>query len=341
MSNIQRSLLNNIDDKYDKSNGSFVFDIINAIAKKFEEQDEQIIDVLNSLDIENLEGEELEKFVYQRAGIKRKPATKATTIVEIHGAPSAKIEKGSLVAANDIFYVVDETTTLNSEGFASVGVTCQSEGAIGNVPVGAINSFPITIEGITTVNNSSVVNNGYEKENDEDLRNRYYEKLQKPGKAGNEYHYLEWAKSVTGVGKVKVFPRHEGPLTVKVSILTSNTEIASPELIESVSNYISTQKPFGSTVTVTTGTELKINISVSLTIEPSYSLETLKPIIKETLQKYLKSLTYEASYISYAQIGKEILSVQGVQDYSGLLINGATDNILLSDEQVPVVGEFL
>lgn len=340
MSTTFENILKNISDNYDKSDGSFVYDLSKSISYEFENHKAEIENILVKTDVENLAGDELTRFVYQRTGLPRKQATYATTYVTITGSPLATVNKGDLVSADDIIYEVVENTILSAEGSAQVFVQCQIAGSVGNVPANQINTFPLTLSGIVSVTNESNVTNGYDEEADEDLRERYYEKLQKPGKAGNKYHYLEWAKSVLGVGKAKVFPRWEGPLTVKVSILDSNITIANPELIESVKNYIESQKPFGANVTVTTGTELKINISLTLTYDSSYLLESLKDTIKDKINEYFKSIAYTSDTISHAMIGREILSIEGVIDYQDLTLNGEAKNIKIEEEQVPVVGEM-
>lgn len=341
MTEFYKAILGDIDSKYDKSEGGFVSDLVKAVSIQFESQKGSIVNILDSLDVEKLTDMDLERFIYQRSGIQRKLATYATTLVEFTGSIGAVVNEGSLVSADDIFYTVNETVYIDSNGKALAEVRCKNQGAIGNVPQGAINSFPITIDSISTVTNISAVANGYEKESDADLRERYYEKLQKPGKAGNEFHYLEWAKSVVGVGKVKVFRQWNGALTVKLSILDSNTEQASEDLTQRVYDYIETQKPFGAIVTVTTGNVISVDVSVELVIEPTHELDSVKAIIKQRLQNYLKTLTYEATYISYAQIGKEILNVEGVQDYSNLLVNGKAESVLLDIEDIPVINELL
>lgn len=336
---IQKDMLNNISNDFDKSNGSFVYDVLKSTAIEFEKRDQKNDDILNKMDVENLAGDELTRFVYQRSGLKRRLATYATTPVTIAGNPFADINAGDLVAADEIFYEVIETTKIGETGKATVIVRCQLPGIVGNVPANQITSFPVTLPGITSVTNEEAVTTGYEEETDNSLRDRYYEKLQKPGKAGNEFHYLEWARSVAGVGKVKVFPRWKGALTVKVSILDLNIGIAEKALIDSVAAYIETQRPFGAIVTVATGEKLFVNISAKLKLEQNVTIEDVKTPLENKITAYLKELSYVSDYVSYAQIGREILDVPGILDYQNLLLNGGTENIQLKAESVPVVGE--
>ena len=61
---------------------------------------------------------------------------------------------------------------------------------------GDINRFPITLPGITAVQNITDFTGGYDAESDADLLERYIEKVSRPNVSGNKYHYIEWAKEV-------------------------------------------------------------------------------------------------------------------------------------------------
>ena len=47
------------------------------------------------------------------------------------------------------------------------------------------------------------------------------------------------------------------------------------------------------------------------------------------------------SYVSLAQIGRLILSVDGITDYRNLKLGGKAENIRLTNEQIPVVGKVV
>ncbi|MBM7607582.1 putative phage protein gp47/JayE [Lysinibacillus composti] len=336
---IHNEMLTNIDNKYDKSNGSFAYDITKSVAVVVNKQEEKIDSVLNKVDVEKLNGEELEKFIFQRTGIERKQATFATTTVTVTGVPFARINTGDLFAANNLFYQATQTVDLDASGKANVEVQCQVAGTVGNVPSGAINSFPITLSNIHTVTNPSTVSNGYDKEIDADLRNRYYEKLRYPGKSGNKHHYREWALSVPGVGKVKVFPLWNGPLTVKVSVVDANNNPAPQELLNDVFAFIEEERPFGAIVIVEAPVQISVNITATLTLANGYGVTNALESISQKVDSYLKSLIFESDYVSYSQIGKLILEAEGVVDYSNLLINDSETHLTIGENEIAVLGE--
>lgn len=336
---IHDRMIGNISDEYDKSPGNYVYDLTKAPAIEFALQQKKIAAVQDKLDIENLKGEELSRFVYQRTGVKRKLATKATTTVVISGTAGTPVNLGEMVGTDTILFSVMEETTLNESGFAYVRVQCVEYGQIGNVPENTINRFPITLVGMVNVYNPDPVVDGYEEETDDDLRQRYYDKLQRPGKAGNKYHYREWALEVTGTGDAKVFPRYKGPLTMKVVIIDANKLPASVELVEDVRNHIEVEMPFGvEDLLVMEAKALFLNLTVTLSIMPGYTEEIAIANIQSNIIDYLKKIAFKTSFVSYAKIGALIIDSEGVLDYQDLLINGLAANVVIPEDAVVVMG---
>lgn len=336
---IHDRMMVNISDEYDKSKGNFVYDVTKPVAVEFAEQQKKIATVQEKLDIEKLTGDELTRTVYQRTGISRKPATQATTTVIVSGTAGTAVKVGELVGTDTLLYTVIEEAVLNESGFAHVRIQCNEFGQIGNVPANTIVNFPASINGLVNVYNPDPVVDGYDEETDNDLRERYYDKLQRPGKAGNKYHYREWALEVTGVGDAKVFPRYNGPLSMKVVVIDANKLPATSELIEAVREHIEVEMPFGvDDLNVKSAEALLINLSVVLSLMPGYTEEVVKTNIKKNITKHLKEIAFKTSSVSYAKIGALIIESEGVLDYQDLLINGSTANVVIPDDGVPVMG---
>lgn len=336
---IHERMLSNVNDEYDKTDGSFIYDATRPSAIEFEKMQQNVEDVQAKMDVENLECDELEKFVYQRTGIQRKPATKATTTVIISGSAGAVIQVGDLVSSDTVNFASKEEKIIGDSGVVEVEVECEEYGSIGNVPANSIYKFPATLSGLVDVYNPYPVTNGYEAESDEDLRQRYYDKLQRPGKAGNKYHYLEWAKEVVGVGDARVFPRFNGPLTIKIVIINANKQPADDELIQSVYNHIAEEMPFGvEELIVESAKAVPINLTVSLTIANGYTESIVIERIKENIAEYLKEIAFDSTFVSYAKIGSLIIGTEGVIDYQNLLVNGVTSNISIANDEVAIMG---
>lgn len=338
---IHKRMLDNISNEYDKTEGSFFYDATKPAAIEFENAYIQLDKVETKLDIENLSGNELERFIYQRTGITRKTATKATTIVIISGQEGARISKGDLVALDTIKFVSLEDKTIGSTGQMTVLVECELAGTIGNVPAGAIKYFPVSIPGLTSVTNLEPVVNGYDAESDEELRERYYERIRTPATSGNKYHYLNWAKEVTGVGDAKVIPLWDGPGTVKVVIIDSNKQPASNDLVQATKEHIEEERPIGADVTVVSAVPKFISIEFTAIIDEFFTIQQVKERVEKNIKAYFEETAFKVDFISYARIGKTILDTEGVLDYRNLTINKNYNNILLEYEEVPVLDEVV
>ena len=189
-----------------------------------------------------------------------------------------------------------------------------------------------------SVTNTEPTSGGFDEESDDELRERYFEKVSLPATSGSKYHYVMWAKEVEGVGDAKCIPLWNGAGTVKVIIINADKQAADAALINAVKNHIEEQRPIGADVTVESAVPLAINISVSLTLANGVTTDTAKQKISDSISSYLKKNAFSGTYISYAQIGGCILAVDEVLDYSNLKVNGGTLNINIPENAVPVLG---
>lgn len=340
---IQNDMLNEIDNSYEKSKGYFLWDILKAFAIKIKDVLYQLQDVADRLDVENLSGNFLERFIYQRTGIKRKEATYAEGILTVNG--------NGVVGGGDLFeteglsrYKAVETVKIINEG--AVKIKAVSAGTEGNVPSGAVTRIPVTIPGITGCYNENEISGGYDAENDEDLLGRYYERIQMPATSGNVYHYRRWALEVAGVGDAKIFPLWNGNNTVKTVIIDQYRLPASEELVKEVQEYIDPgitgtgegQAPIGAFCTVAAAEPMEINVALDLILLPGYKIHDIKYTIEQELKNYLAGIAFKKSYLSYAVVGARILNVDGVQDYKNLTLNGAAQNIECGEYEVMILG---
>jgi len=86
-------------------------------------------------------------------------------------------------------------------------------------------------------------------------------------------------------------------------------------------------------------TAVPINITANISVVQGYDPNAVKLNITEALREYLKSLTFQADNdVKYVKIGSVILDVAGISDYSNLLINGGTNNIVIGEQEVAVLG---
>ena len=115
---------------------------------------------------------------------------------------------------------------------------------------------------------------------------------------------------------------------------------ASSELIEKVKANIEEKRPIGANVTVVSATEKTINVSATVRLLRGYSQDEVETLFKDKLTKYLKEIAFKDTYVSTARLGNLLLDTTGVFDYADFKVNGVNSNIILSDTDVPKVGEL-
>lgn len=344
--NIKKDLLSRIKNTLDKSENSFIHDSVAPVAIELANAYIAIESVDRKRDIENLQDEELDIYIGQRTALYRKEEVSATGVVRFTGAPGSIIRVGNIVSAGEILYYSLEDKAIGASGYIDVYVECEKPGAIGNVPPGAVNNIPVSISGISGVTNQEYMTGGYDLESDDELRNRYYERVRMPITSGNKHHYRSWAKEITGVGNVKVYPLWAGNNTVKVMIIDSNNRPASAELVEEVQEYIDPRStglgegmaPIGARCTVVSANAKEINVSANITRHANYGLVDIADRAKVKIDEYLRGTAFKSDLISHAKVGALLLEVDGILDYTDLTLNGLPANVTIGEEEIATIG---
>lgn len=347
---IHNTILAGVPDDYQKTEGFPTYDLTRGVSFGEYQLWKKAFLIEEKQDVDNLEGSELDAWCSQRVGLTRNSVVKAKAVIEI-------VSGSGRIVAGDLFQTVDgiqfESTETKTVAQGDI-INAQAvvAGTSGNVGANTIIQMPVTINGIGSITNPDPASGGYAEETDEELRKRYYEKLQVPATCGNKYHYLAWAKAVDGVGNARVFPCWNGKNTVKVVIIGNDNKPASDSLVEAVQKYIDPgktgagegQAPIGAVTTVQAADSVTVAVTVTVSISSSEDAATVKANATSAIESYIKSQAFAASdsatdYISYARIGAAIIGTTGVLDYSDLKVNGGTSNIVIPKESVAVLGD--
>ena len=325
-------------DKVNIIEGGFVWDTLSANAKEFEKAYAEMALIIEASFPQTSWGDWLTKKAEEH-GIIRQEATNSSVILTITGQAGVAVSEGALFSTNDgKNFITVETKKIESTGTVDIKAQSQDVGTSCNVDAETITKIPMSIYGVSAVTNKNSAYDGFDEETDEELLERLLFKVRQPATSGNKNHYIIWATNVEGVGGVKVLPLWNGNGTVKVIITNAENEIASEDLIAKVQNYIDEQRPIGATITVVSPKPLNIDIGLKVTKGSGNPNE-----IKNVVNDFFKTTAFEREYVSYAQVGKVILekaTITGVQDYSNLTLNNKTENIALTDEQLPTVRQF-
>lgn len=262
-------------------------------------------------------------------GIERKAATKAVGKLTVTG--SGRVPAGSLFSTQSgIRFLSLEDVEIDKSG--EINIKAAEPGASGNVAANAITEIPMSIPGISAVSNPTPTYDGFDEETDASLSERYLFKVRNPATSGNKNNYILWAREVEGVGDARCIPIWNGPGTVKVIIIDDNHESASVDLVRKVYDHIEAVRPIGATLTVVAATPVLVNVAAKIIGEVD------ETEFRKSVNAYFTEIGFNSGYVSIARVGKLLLECTGVKDYDDLLLNGQSENIPLTEEELPAVG---
>lgn len=326
--NILQEMLNEVKTDVDKREGSVIYDALAPSALKLSEMYFELENYIDLFFADTAIGEYLDRKVLD-FGMTRKKATKSIRKI----TTSAPANIGTIWEIENITFKIIEKTDQNI-----YKAECESFGNIGNVYSGKLKSVD-NLEGVDAYL-SDILESGQDEESDESLRIRFYNKVRKPSTSGNANHYEQWALEVEGIGAAKIFPLWNGAGTVKVEILDSNMNI-DKTLETKVYEHIEKVKPIGATLTVSSPTQKLINIKAKVILDGSLDISKIKEKFEYSVNEYLKKLIFKSKSVSYAAIGSMLLSTKGVLDYSEFTLNESAGNILISEHEIPSLGNIV
>jgi uncharacterized phage protein gp47/JayE len=343
---IHQRMLEKAPPGIDTSEGSFFWDATRPGAiEKAQLVQFTLQNLLQIFFVQTSHGQYLD-YLGQVKGVTRLPATPSTGKVKFAGQPGTLIKVGTRISTQSsanspaIIFETTESGVINEQGEVTVSVACTEAGTIGNVPAGTIVLMVEPVEGVTSVTNPEPFTGGTDIEDDDAFRERILAAYDEP-LSGAKKDYIRWAREVPGVGDAKVFPLWNGPGTVKVVIIDGNKRAANSELLDAVTTHIEERRPIGAEVTVASATEKQINITANVSLAIGYTIAQVQQLYEEAVINFLKQIALVETYVSYAQLGKILLETAGVGDYSNLLVNGAVNNVLLGEEEMPVLGTVI
>lgn len=259
------------------------------------------------------------------------------------GEFNVTVEIGSRWNLDLYNYTVIEYIGQNKQSNYEYQLRVETRGTAPNNVFGKLTPILDIPTGLQTAILTEMLIEGENETPDDEITDYYLNTINGTATDGNVAQYKLWCSEFKGIGKYKIFPLWNGANTVKISILSTSNEIASEELVKAFQDYLDPNStgmgdgkaPIGAVVTVTTATELSINISAKITLVDGYSN---KNDVDEYLVKYLSDIAYQKTTISYFGIASVILNCPFVDNVTNLLVNGGTSDIVLIDEQIPRLG---
>lgn len=353
--------LADLPETVDKRAGSVVYDAISGAAKLLAQGYEQLRQVYTDTFAQYAVGEPLQLRAVEN-GVKPKAAVKA-------------IRKGIFTSGDDQpydvpigarFSAIDGANSINYKVIERIAIgayqlEAETAGTIGNDYLGAI--LPIdALYNLKTATLTDIIVPGSNEEDDDSLRARYFDEKNAKRFGGNLVQYRSWVTDRDGIGACQIYPVWNGGGTVKISVVDSQFNPLTPELLNDVQQALDPTQdgqglgtaPIGHMVTVTTPEALAINVSAAIQIAAGFTLEQLKPLIEAEISAYIDDARVDwgtpaspddndyALYVFRSQIMAAILRVRGVLNVTSLTLNNTSGDITLTEtaalQQIPKLG---
>lgn len=283
----------------------------------------------------------------------RRPGTKAKCSVTFTGTAGTVIQAGTaFLTATGLEFDLLSAVTIGADGTAVGELEAAEVGSAYNIAPGTLTQMYVNLPGLTGYANGQA-EGGTDTESDEALYTRIVAARQRPDTSGNGWDYQDWALEVAGVGAVKVVELAEGPGTVGLTVVDSNYQGASEDIVEAVDSHIQSpgHRPVGADVTVAAAADLAIHVSAAVVVSGTTPGE-VQTALEEALTEYCRTLIQQkyqqvyyhpeddAAYtLYYNRVLALLLTIPGVQNFTSLTVNGGTEDITIPAASVPVVGE--
>lgn len=357
--NIHQKILSYIPDDIDKSEGSFVWDIVSRPAARMFAYLMQyaLIEGVKIAFPRYSYGSYLDELAKSNS-LQRKTATHATGKITVTGTAGVSIPVGSVFSTESksdtesIDFETTEKAVIGEDGTVDIAVQCTEAGINGNVSVGTIimksSDLP---DGITAVTNAEPTVGGTDEEDDESLTERIesVEQSKSVSFVGSVSDYKRWAESVDGVGRAKVIPAQDNSGMVTIVLTDANGDPASETLCQAVYDYIIGVKEDesdrmtninGNLLTVKAPEIIPIPVGAYISLDNTVSLSEIKTAFIAALSEYFVTANSTGT-IKYSEICSLLLAMNGVDDYSDVGIGRDFEpyNVSLEKDQIAVVDE--
>ena len=343
---IEKRMLSNVSESFDRREGSLIYD---ATAPASIELAEAYI-MMDTILEQTFATTASREYLILRAAefnIVPEEATYAIAKAQFNMAVpiGSRFNSGSLNFA--VTALVDDTEH-------TYLMTCETAGTEGNKYTGKITPIT-TVNGLTSAEIISIEVPGEDDEDTEVFRKRYFAALKSQAYGGNGADYKEKCLAQNGVGGVKVYRCWNGGGTVKCVIQNTEYGAASNTLVGDVQEVLDPNSqgkgyglaPIGHTVTVASVSELKINVSATLTLQSGYDIEDYQSKVETAIQSYLLAVAEgwgdldenESLVVRVSGIETAILAITGIVDIIDTMVNGSTTRIALGVDDVPIMGD--
>ena len=343
---ILERMLKRVGAKFDKREGSIIWDALAPAAVEFQNFFYALAAVLDEVFADTATRKYLIKRCAER-GITPKPASYA--IVKGEFTPyTLDIPIGTRFSHEDLNYVVTEKI---SDGIYNL--QCETVGSAANGQTGRL--IPIDyVNGLETANIIEIVVLGEDEEDTEALRSRYFSSLHSEAFGGNELDYKNKILGISGVGGCKIYSGSEwnGGGTVLIVVQDSEMGVPTDDFIDDIQTMIDPEMncgegkgiaPIGHFATVVPVNMTSVDVEVSIVYNTGASWETVGQKVKDAVDAYLAGLNErwqnnDHIVVRIAHLESALLDIPGVLDIQNTTINGVESNLAVDKNSLVTRG---
>lgn len=369
---MDRCLGNKILENVDKRQGSIIYDALAPICLELAEAYVKMDIMEEQTFLTTATGINLDKRAFDY-GLSRTPATNALRIAEFKkykmdsDGNFVHDDKGNKILIDmDITegarFTLPEDSSITFEYIGKIDkyniLKCEQTGTKGNEHVGTILPL-IPIKNLIEAKITSTYKPAEDEETDEELRRRVVDSINYSSFGGNIEDYIEKVNAIDGVGNTKVFPAWQYNGSVLLSIVDPIFNPITDEFAKNLKEQIDPDEdtgrgvgiaPIGHYVTITTPAKKYVNISMSVELMNTATLETIKEDIERKISEYFetvrKSFGQNVNLTIYrARIIEKVLELKEVLNVKDVALNGNFTDVTFIDEgligyqYLPYMGE--
>jgi len=343
---ILTAALERVPNDIDRREGSIIYDALAPAAMALAEFYLQLQQMYRATFISTAYDNYLDLRVAERGLLRfgATPALRRGYFADASGRPMT-LALGTRFSSIDTTNVVTFRTVAAMEFPGEYQLECETPGTIGNLYYGDL--LPIShINYLATASLGEVLVPGQDAENDQALRDRFFESLQDQAFGGNVIQYRQNVMEIDGVGAVQVHPTHQGGGTVLLSLVDTDFRPVSQPFIATVQDQVDPRSeglgfgfaPIGHRVTVTTPTIRNVSVGVHINTMPGTTIGQVQNEVNEAVQNFFQNLRenwgngdefhvhFVAAYRS--QIMAVVLQIPEVVNVSRVTLDGLDQDII-------------
>lgn len=334
--------LNRVSNSYDKREGSIIYNALAPMAAELTQVYMLLDWFLNQIFADTSERE----YLILRANERGLYPNEATNAI-LKGVFNIDVNIGERFTLNNLYYEVIEIIDKNEHTYK---LRCETAGIIGNSQFGTL--IPVQyINNLKVAELTDLLIPGSDDEETEAFRKRYKESFDTKAFGGNRADYIQKVNSINGVGGCKLKRAIYGAGTVGILIIDNTFNTPSQSLIDLVQTKIDPTKdqegyglaPINHIVYIKGVEKFLININTTLTLDEDIIFDDIKSYVEEAVEKYLLELRTKWQdssnlIVRLSQIESRILNVKGVLDINNTTLNNNANNIVVSENYIPILG---